>query len=75
MGYLRHIFMAEEMLGPTLLSIHNIRHFQRLMVDIRARILDDAWLDLERRWPVLRAADGGVGARAEASDGAEVAGD
>jgi queuine tRNA-ribosyltransferase len=53
-GYLRHLFMAEEMLGPTLLSIHNIRHFQRLMVDIRARIRDDAWLDLERRWPVLR---------------------
>jgi queuine tRNA-ribosyltransferase len=74
-GYLRHLFMAEELLGPTLLSIHNIRHFQRLMVDIRARILDDAWLDLERRWPVLRAPDGGVGARAEASDGAEVAGD
>jgi queuine tRNA-ribosyltransferase len=54
-GYLRHLFMAEEMLGPTLLSLHNIRHFQRLMVDIRARIRDDAWLDLERRWPVRSA--------------------
>jgi tRNA-guanine family transglycosylase len=47
--------MAEEMLGPTLLSLHNIRHFQRLMVDIRARIRDDAWLDLKRRWPVRSA--------------------
>ena len=54
-GYLRHLFMADEMLGPTLLSIHNIRHFQRLMVDIRARIVDDRWFDLEERWPVLRA--------------------
>jgi queuine tRNA-ribosyltransferase len=60
-GYLRHLFMADEMLGPTLLSIHNIRHFQRLMVDIRARIRDDAWLDLERRWPVLTAGSGVVG--------------
>jgi queuine/archaeosine tRNA-ribosyltransferase len=47
--------MADEMLGPTLLSIHNIRHFQRLMVDIRAILRHDAWLDLEVRWPVLRA--------------------
>ena len=53
-GYLRHLFMADEMLGPTLLSIHNLRHFQRLMVDIRARIVDDRWFDLEERWPVLR---------------------
>ena len=52
-GYIRHLFMAEEMLGPTLLSIHNLRHFQRLMVDIRAIIEDDAWPDLEARWPVL----------------------
>ena len=58
-GYLRHLFLADEMLGPTLLSIHNIRHFQRLMVDIRARIRDDAWLDLERRWPVLQGASEG----------------
>ena len=57
-GYLRHLFMAEEMLGPTLLSIHNLRHFQRLMVDIRARIVDDRWFDLEARWPVLRAPSG-----------------
>jgi queuine tRNA-ribosyltransferase len=67
-GYLRHLFMAEEMLGPTLLSIHNIRHFQRLMVDIRARILDDAWLDLERRWPVLGLPAVAVGTPAETSE-------
>ena len=52
-GYLRHLFMAGEMLGPTLLSIHNLRHFQRLMVDIRSIIGDDRWFDLESRWPVL----------------------
>ncbi|RLS66681.1 MAG: tRNA guanosine(34) transglycosylase Tgt [Planctomycetota bacterium] len=54
-GYLRHLFMADEMLGPTLLSIHNLRHFQRLMVDIRATIHDDAWSTLAQRWPVISA--------------------
>jgi queuine tRNA-ribosyltransferase len=60
-GYLRHLFMADEMLGPTLLSIHNLRHFQRLMVDIRAAIRDDAWSPLETRWPVLTAPRGAAG--------------
>jgi len=52
-GYIRHLFMADEMLGPTLLSIHNLRHFQRLLLDIRTVIGDDRWSDLESRWPVL----------------------
>lgn len=51
-GYLRHLFMAKEMLGPILVSLHNVRHFQRLMVDIRAAIRDDDWFPLARRWPV-----------------------
>jgi queuine tRNA-ribosyltransferase len=59
-GYLRHLFMADEMLGPTLLSIHNLRHFQRLMVDIRGIIGDDRWSDLESRWPVLGSAARGA---------------
>ncbi len=37
-GYLRHLFNVEEMLGPTLVSIHNLRFFQRWMGDIRAAI-------------------------------------
>ena len=52
-AYLRHLFTAGEMLGPILLSLHNIRHFERLMVDIRAAIRDDAWSSLARAWPVL----------------------
>jgi queuine tRNA-ribosyltransferase len=35
LGYVRHLFLAGEMLGPTLASIHNIRFFQRLMAEIR----------------------------------------
>ena len=53
-AYIRHLFMAEEMLGPILVSIHNLRHFQRLMLDIRRAIREDTWSDLARRWPVSR---------------------
>mgnify|MGYP000380341425 CR=1 FL=1 len=37
-GYLRHLFMAGEMLGPILLSIHNITYYQRLLAEARAAI-------------------------------------
>ncbi len=52
-AYLRHLFMAGEMLGGILVSLHNLRHFQRLLLDIRAAIRDDGWSALARRWPVL----------------------
>ena len=51
-AYLRHLFHADEMLGPILVSLHNIRHFQRLMLDIRRAIRDDAWSLIGRNWPV-----------------------
>jgi queuine tRNA-ribosyltransferase len=34
-GYIRHLFNAGEMLGPTLTSIHNLRFYQRFMARIR----------------------------------------
>lgn len=52
-AYLRHLFMAEEMLGPMLVSIHNLRHFQRLMLDIRQCIRHNDWSLLFRSWPIL----------------------
>jgi len=54
-AYLRHLFATGEMLGPILASIHNITHFQSLMLDIRRAIRDDAWPWLFGRWPVLNA--------------------
>jgi len=51
-GYIRHLFMAEEMLGPILVTLHNLRHFQRFMADVRERILDDDWAAFAARWPV-----------------------
>ena len=37
-GYIRHLFMAEEMLGPILTSIHNVTFYQRLMAQARDAI-------------------------------------
>jgi queuine tRNA-ribosyltransferase len=48
-GYLRHLFQAEEMLGPILLSIHNLTFYQRLVADARAAIEEDRFVDFHRR--------------------------
>jgi queuine tRNA-ribosyltransferase len=37
-AYLHHLFAADEMLGPTLLSLHNVAFYLRLMRDSRAAI-------------------------------------
>jgi queuine tRNA-ribosyltransferase len=37
-GYLRHLFMAGEMLGPILLSAHNVSYYQRLVREARTAI-------------------------------------
>ena len=37
-GAIRHFFFAGEMLGPILVSVHNIRFYQRLMADVRRAI-------------------------------------
>jgi queuine tRNA-ribosyltransferase len=40
-GYLRHLFQAGEMLGPMLLSIHNLTYYQRLLANARQAIAAD----------------------------------
>lgn len=40
-AYLRHLFMAKEMLGPILLSLHNVAYYQRLMREAQAAIEED----------------------------------
>jgi len=40
-GYLRHLFQANEMLGPVLLSIHNLTYYQRLVARARQAIAED----------------------------------
>jgi len=57
-GYLRHLFMAGEMLGPILLSIHNLTYYQRLLADARRAIEKDRFVtfatEKQRRWDVDR---------------------
>lgn len=62
-AYIRHLFMADEMLGPILVTLHNLRHFQRFMLDIRRSLPQDDWTGLIGRWPV--AAPGFVPTKAE----------
>jgi queuine tRNA-ribosyltransferase len=40
-GYLRHLFLANEMLGPILLSAHNLTYYQRLLHGARQAIEED----------------------------------
>jgi queuine tRNA-ribosyltransferase len=44
-GYLRHLFMNNEMLGPILLTIHNLTYYQRLVADARTAIEQDRFVE------------------------------
>ena len=37
-AYLHHLFLADEMLGPTLLSLHNVAFYCRLLAEARQAI-------------------------------------
>ncbi len=45
-GYLRHLFLANEMLGPILASIHNVAYLQRLSERIREAISEGRFVPL-----------------------------
>src|SRR5262249_5396466 len=53
-AYLHHLFAADEMLGPTLLSLHNIAYYLRLMSEARNAILAGQFqafrIDCLARW-------------------------
>jgi queuine tRNA-ribosyltransferase len=49
-GYLRHLFMVEDMLGLRLVSIHNIRFVVRLGEQARAHILNGTFDGWSRQW-------------------------
>ena len=44
-AYLRHLINSGEMLGATLLSIHNVTYLNRLMKNIREAIMGDYFTD------------------------------
>src|SRR5213595_1800845 len=49
-GYLRHLFMAEELLGLRLLSLHNVRYLLRLAGEMRAAIRRNAFGPWAGEW-------------------------
>ena len=45
-AYLRHLFIAKEMLGPILASIHNVAYLQRLTRRVREAIIAGRFVPL-----------------------------
>ena len=56
-AYLRHLFIAGEMLGPTLASIHNLRFFQRFMARLRDLIREGDPARITAEYPVATGAE------------------
>ncbi len=54
-GYLRHLFISGEMLGPTLASIHNLHFYQRLMAQMRDLIPRGELETIPHEFPVVSA--------------------
>jgi queuine tRNA-ribosyltransferase len=59
-GYLRHLFMGGEMLGPILLTLHNLTYYQRLLAAARAAIVEGRYAafvaEKRRGWGLTEAA-------------------
>lgn len=49
-AYLHHLFKANELLGSTLLTIHNIRFMNRLMQEIRASLEQGKFDQMVSEW-------------------------
>ena len=49
-GYLRHLFMAREILSMRLNTIHNLYFYLEFMRNIRKAIADGTYEDFRRRW-------------------------
>ncbi|MCX7700717.1 MAG: tRNA guanosine(34) transglycosylase Tgt [Gemmataceae bacterium] len=49
-AYLHHLFQVEEMLGPTLLSIHNLAYYLRLMEALRDAIREQRLASFRETW-------------------------
>ena len=50
-GAIRHFFFAGEMLGPVLVSVHNVRFYQRLMADIRQSLAEGTFEQFREKDP------------------------
>ncbi len=51
-AYLRHLFLVKEMLGPMLVTLHNLWFYQRFMARLRDLIPEGDWGTMLRDFPV-----------------------
>ena len=51
-GTLRHFFNSSEMLGPILVSIHNLTFYQRLMAKIRQKLKDGEFANWAKEFSI-----------------------
>jgi queuine tRNA-ribosyltransferase len=51
-AYIRHLFLVGEMLGPMLVSVHNLWFFQRFMARLRDLIPSGNWGRMLHEFPV-----------------------
>ena len=59
-GYIRHLIKTNEILGGTLLSLHNLRFLTRMMEEIRQSINDGTFSEYRARfWDNYRISDKG----------------
>ena len=49
LGYLRHLFMAKEMLGPILVSAHNVTYYERLVAETRKAIMEGNFAEFRKK--------------------------
>ncbi len=47
-GYIRHLFMVKEMLGPILLTLHNLTYYQRLIQRARTAICEGRFCEFRQ---------------------------
>jgi len=66
-GYLRHLFVTNEMLGPILLSIHNVTYYQRLMKNARQAIEENRFDKFHSDYRQSQQKAGGIETQSETS--------
>jgi len=59
-AYLRHLMACREMLGPVLLSLHNVTFYQRLTAAMREGIRSGTLSGFGRQWPCAERTGGGA---------------
>jgi queuine tRNA-ribosyltransferase len=52
-GYIRHLFMVGEMLGPMLVTVHNLWFYQRFMSRLRDLIPTGDWATMLAEFPIV----------------------